>query len=465
MEFIEIISKRVPCSRTDVLVVGGGPAGFGAGVAAARNGAKTVILEKYAFLGGMMTSGYVMLLPFWLLRPYQKERLPLINGIPTEWVNELDKVGGTVDPEVSKKFYDLGQPLLPETPSWMHQDMEITKIVMQKMALKAGCSLKLHTQMVDVIMDNNRVVGVLAGTKRGLQAFMAETVIDATGDADVAALAGAPFDQHFGEGILPVTLVFYMGNVVDIDKTRKYLEKDPGLVQSIRKAGLTFGSKLTQMEYVPTAIILSWVDLPKELQSQTKYKQVERKGEVLVWALHIHGKDVTNPDDLTNAELEARENIDVLANFLKNNVPGFENSYICSVAPQIGTRESRRITGYYRLTSEDVNQGKRFEDGVLRCLKGGWRLEDWEKQKSFDIPFRCLAPVGIEGLLVAGRPISIDHPTATFLSPRDVITCMGLGEAVGTAAAIAFEKGILCNKIDIKLLRDQLVKQGVNLGE
>ena len=463
MEFIEIKSKHVPCFRTDVVVVGGGPAGFGACVAAARNGAKTIILEKYGFLGGMMTAGYVILLPLWLLTPYGDEKSPLVDGIPNEWVKAMDKVGGTVDPVVTKKYYYSGQFLLPATPPWIHQDMEITKIVMQRMALKAGCHMKLHSQVVDVIMDNNRVIGVLISTKQGLQAYMAETVIDATGDGDIAAFARAPYDQYFGEGILPMTLVFYMGNVSNTDKTKEFLQKDPGLLQTMRKANLSWGEKQTLSD-VPNAVSISWVELPPALQKEARYKQVERKGEVLVWALHIHGRDVTNPDDLTNTELDTRENIDIYADFLKENVPGFENAYISSVSPQIGTRESRRITGYYRLSADDVNRGSSFDDGVLRCIKGAWKLEDVEKQKPFDIPFRCLVPVGVEGLLVAGRHISIDHPTATFLSPRDVITCMGLGEAAGTAAAIAHEKGILCGEVDVKALRERLVKQGVNLA-
>jgi len=119
---------------------------------------------------------------------------------------------------------------------------------------------------------------------------------------------------------------------------------------------------------------------------------------------------------------------------------------------------------YYRLSAEDINEGKRFKDGIVRSLKGAFKLEDVKKQKSFDIPYRCLLPIGVEGIIVAGRAISIDHASATFLSPRDIITCIGVGEAAGTAAAIASKENLLPSQIDVGQLRKQLQKQGANLG-
>lgn len=458
MQYIELKSKRVSVEKVDVVVAGGGPGGIGAGVAAARNGANTIICEEYGFLGGMMTVGYVLLLPLWLLTPYGNEDRSLVEGIAKDFVERLEKMGGTIDPNLVLKYYNQGTPIFPDTPPWTQQDMEITKILSQRMILEANGQLKLHNKVVDVIMEDNNVKGVVIGTKQGLKAILANTIIDATGDADIAAMVGAPYDQHFGEGVLPMTLEFYTGGVNN-EKFKEYLKKDPGLTNALHKANLTFGDRLT-LPQIPNALSFCHVNLPKELKG--KYNQVERKGEVLVWGLHIHGKDVTK--DLSYAEQWCRDNVDVLANFLKEHIPGFENSYISSSSPGMGTRESRRITGHYRLCAEDINEGKRFKDGIVRSLKGAFRLEDVKKQKSFDIPYRCLLPIGTEGIIVAGRAISIDHASATFLSPRDIITCIGVGEAAGTAAAIASKENLLPSQIDVGQLRKQLQKQGANLG-
>lgn len=460
MQYVELKKKRVPFEEADVVVAGGGPGGIGAGIAAGKMGVKTVICEEYGYCGGMMTTGYVLMLPLWLLTPMGDEEKPLVEGVARDFVTRLESMGGIINPDIALKYLNQGEPIFSRTSPWTEIDHEITKIVSQRLLLEAGCEIKYHCKVVDVIMEDDQVQGVVISTKRGLQAILAKVVVDATGDGDISASAGASFDQHFGEGILPMTFQFYMGGI-DTEQVHAYQKKDPGFSEIFRKGNLKFRNDLA-IPTKPSAISLNYTILPKEMQG--KYNQMEHKGMVLVWGLHVHSKDVTNPKDLSESEQWGHENVITLVKFLTENIPGFQNAFLFHSNPGIGTRESRRITGYYRLNSDDINEGRSFSDKICRSLKGAYRIEDIRRQKPFDIPYRCLIPINVENIIVAGRPISIDHTVATFYSPRDIITCMGVGQAAGAAAAIASKSNILPSKINVGQLQEILKGQGANLG-
>lgn len=461
MKYIKTEFNCPITKEVDVLVIGAGPAGFSAALSAARQGAKTAIVERYAFLGGMMTAGQVILLPIWLIAENFLEERALIEGVAKEYVEEMVSYGATIDPNLALKLYDEGKPVVPDCPAWTYFDLELTKIVMQRKLLQAGCDLLIHTKFVDVMKENDRVVGAYVATKDGLEAIKAKVVIDATGDADVASRAGVPFAQDF-EHPLPVTLCFYMGNV-DLDTIHAYLQEDPGYRRKLKEAGIELGEKKALKEF-PTSIANYYNHLPTE-ELKAKYRQMMRESEIQIKGLDKFKVNIANKDDYNRCEIELRDKILNLSQFLIENVPGFEKAHISNVSTQLGTRESRRITGYYQLSINDLNQGSVFDDGICKSLKGAWLLEEMRKQNPFDIPYRALLPREVDGILMAGRCISIDAMSAKPFGPRDIISCMGTGQAAGIAAAMAAEDHISVRDVDTDLLRQKLRANGANINE
>lgn len=458
------IKTEINCAITkevDVLVIGGGPAGFSAALSAARQGAKTAIVERYAFLGGMMTAGQVILLPLWLIAENFLEERALVEGVAKEYIDEMIKHGATIDPNLALKLYDEEKPVVPDCPAWTYFDLELTKIVMQRKLLEAGCDLLIHTKFVDVMKENDKVTGAYVATKDGLEAIKAKVVIDATGDADVASRAGVPFAQDF-ENPLPATLCFYMGNV-DLDRIHAYLKEDPGYRKKLEEAGIELSEKKALKEF-PTSIANYYNHLPTE-ELKVEYRQMMRESEIQVKGLDMFKVNIANKDDYNRCEIELREKILNLSQFLIENIPGFEKAHISNVSTQLGTRESRRITGYSQVSINDLNQGTIFEDGICKSLKGAWLLEEMRKQKPFDIPYRALLPREVDGLLVAGRCISIDAMAAKPFGPRDIITCMGTGEAAGIAAAMAVEGELSVRDVNTDILREKLKESGANISE
>lgn len=351
--------------------------------------------------------------------------------------------------------------MIPDCPSWTSFDLELTKIVMQRKLLEAGCDLLIHTKFVDVMKENDKVIGAYVATKDGLEAIKASVVIDTTGDADVAARAGVPFAQDF-ENPLPATLCFYMGNV-DLEKIHSYLKEDPGYRKKLKDAGIELSEKKALKEF-PTSIANYYNYLPTETL-KAKYRQMMRESEIQIKGLDMFKMNIANKDDYNRCEIELREKILNLSQFLIQNIPGFERAHISNVSTQLGTRESRRITGHYQVSINDLNQGSTFDDGVCKSLKGAWLLEEMRNQKPFDIPYRALLPREVEGLLVAGRCISIDAMSAKPFGPRDIITCMGTGQAAGIAAAMAAEEAISVRDVDAVILRKKLNANGANISQ
>ncbi|MCL4458894.1 MAG: FAD-dependent oxidoreductase [Chloroflexi bacterium] len=470
--------REVPVvQRVDVVVAGGGPAGFAAALAAARNGATVLLVERYGFLGGMSSAGYVILLPLWLLGPFGSEGRSLLGGIAQEIVEVLEEMGGSVKPGEAYTLLKQGRPLLPYQPAWIPHDFEMMKMAMLRMLRRAGVRLRLHSLAVGAVKDGQHVTGVIVESKSGREAILADVTIDATGDGDIAFAAGASCEQTKGGEVLPVTLPFYLGNV-DIDRVQKYLKQDSGLKRVLKEKGRAHFSAYSELAFQLTQVLQgrsidSEAELSLTLSLQLihppaayppRYDQLLRYSELGVWGAHSFGRDITDVQDLTEAEMETRERAMAIADFLRKYVPGFERAYLATTATQIGTRESRRILGDYLLTAADVQQGRRFSDVIARSQKGEWDPAENEKNPAFDIPYRCLLPRGLEGILVAGRCISMDHQAATFLSPRDISTCMATGEAAGTAAASAVQNKVKPRALSIAILRSRLQKQGVNLG-
>lgn len=464
--------------NVDVAIAGGGCAGTMAAIAAARAGLDTLIIERYAFLGGAVTAQYVPLLSIWNLSPWANEEKPLIGGLAQEICDRLDEVGGSIRAEEAYKAQKRG-----DFPSiWFHLDFELTKLVKQDMCEEAGVKFLLHSYVVNSIVEDNTVKGLIVENKSGRQAIMAKIVIDCTGDGDVAARANAEFEMTKGSrivngterGIMAVTLGAKLTNV-EKKKRLEALKENPNLINDLMKHNAPeliekrieyfppYGDKPCLYPYHPEK-------LPEPYQSDPKYYAVTRPSEVSLLT-HSYGRDVTDVKDLTEAELELRKKIFKLSKFYKENVPGYENAYIATTPTQMGLRESRHITGDYTLTEADMLAGAKFDDVILRDRLGEWDIDKDGKLRDsseltppFDIPYRCIVPKKVNGLLVAGRCISIAHEAAYYYTPRDIVTAWGLGEVAGTVASLCVKEKVQPRELDVKQLQTQLKIQGFNLG-
>ena len=416
--------KKTPIKfRADVVVAGGGPAGLGAALAAARNGAKTILVERYGFLGGLATAGLVIILP-----PPPHGGTEGYGGILQEIVGQLFELGAAH--QLKEQENSAGEVIF---------DPEAFKLIVNQMVEKAGIKLLLNSIVVDAVVEGTTVTGIIVENKSGRQVIMGKVVVDATGDGDVSAAAGASYEKSEKRRVLPTTLIYIIGGV-DNDRVRKYQTKDPDLRKAAKKAGFTC--------YV-------W-GLAREEQRGPTFLHMDRiaKGQVVVWGGCVQA-DGTDAEDLTKAEVELRKRARVELDFLKRYVPGFENSYIAATAPYVGVRETRRVVGRYVLNEKDLEKKRVFPDAIE------WYTAPTKPHDMHNIPYRCIVPKRIDGLFVAGRCFSATHGAQNKV--RDIPACMAMGQAAGTAAALSVKRGVKPRQLDVGLLRETLVKQGAVL--
>ena len=411
----------------DVVVCGGGPSGIAAAVAAARNGANTLLVERYGFLGGMATAGLVN--PF---MPYHAGSEQIIRGIFQEIIERLS----------AKNAY--GGPREPQA-----FDCELFKVVADEICLESRVNLLLHVFVSGASVADSRIQCIELTCKPRGKILRAQVYVDATGDADFAYLAGAPCEKgRASDGLTqPMTLNFRMAGV-DLDRmppreeiTRLYLKA--------REEGR--------------------IDCPRD---DVLYMFTTRAGEVHFNTTRVTRADGTNADDLTRAEIESRRQVAQYAAFLTKDVAGFERAHLQMTGTQIGVRETRRIVGEYVLTREDVVGARKFTDCVARGSYpvdihdpdgGGAVLEFLPPGESYDISYGCLVPLKIENLLVAGRPISATHEAHSSL--RVMPIACAIGEAAGTAAALCACGGVSPRALDVRLLQRTLIAQGADPGK
>ncbi len=413
----------------EVIVCGGGPAGLCAAVAAAQEGADTLLIERYGFLGGMATAGLIN--PF---MPYYTGGEQIIEGLFQQIIDRLDAAGG-----------------------WSHRqdewardafDPEIMKLVAQDMVEEAGVELRLHTMVVDASSDDGHVRQALLGSKSGSERAEATIFIDATGDGDLAARAGVPYEQGRPEDGLsqPMTLMFRMTGVDEERMPSR--EEINALYDEAKDAGE--------------------INNPRE---NVLWFYTTRSGEIHFNTTRVVKRDGTSAADLTAAEMEARRQVQQMVNFLTEKVPGFADAYLSTTGTQIGVRESRRILGEYTLTAEDVLGASKFADGIARgCYDidihnpsgTGTVIKSLPAGESYDIPYRCLCPRGFDNLLVAGRPISATHQAHSSL--RVMPIAAAVGEAAGTAAAMCIAQEQSVTAVDVAKLRERLRRRGANIG-
>jgi len=457
-ESILLPAEEIPVTKhVQVLAVGGGPSGLAAAVAAARNGAEAFLIERNGFLGGVGTAG---------LCPTFMGSDPLITrGFAKEIVDRLASSGCLI--EGFNSFYDS----------------EIMKFVCNEIAVEAGVKLLFETVISKTIVEKSVVKGVVVANKSGNQALLADVVIDATGDGDVSARAGAKFQKGSKTGQMQaMSLMFRMGKVdvrrfVDFLMAHKELLYVDEGINAARPFGGRYDNDPSIMDITtqpPLVCVGGFGPLIKEAREKGElyflhdYFWVESlwvEDNVLINANQVTGADGTSADDITKAWVDSRRQVMSLVKFLQTKIPGFEKSYLIDTGQNIGVRETRRIVGGYMLTKEDVLEGRRFPDAVVRNsypldVTGlGTETTIWVKPKApfYEIPYRCLLPEGLENILVAGRCISVTHEALG--STRSQICSMGTGQAAGTAAALAVRQRITPRQVRIEDLQKLLTEQ------
>lgn len=442
----------------DVLVVGGGNAGCAAAIAAARNGARTLLVERYGFLGGTATASMV---GPWMTFHAGDDRI--VGGIAEEIVERLAAKGGS--PGHIRDASDYVATITPFDP-------EIHKALLFEMMEEAGVDLLLHAYFLDALRDEKGAVsGARFATVAGPREERAAITIDATADAYVAASAGVEVQQGDARGrVQPASLMFRLSHV-DLGATARYLREHPDQLRS----SLAIEERTPERLSAVAGLYDLWerargrgdVSVPRELVSffATPYDD-----EVTVNMTRVVDIDPLDPDDLTRAEIEARKQVMELFEFFRRDVPGFGGCRIAATATQIGIRESRRIVGLYTLTRDDVLEARAFDDGIARSAYpidihnpsgSGTTTHRLPSGAAYEIPYRCLVPAKVDGLLVAGRCISTTHEA--LASTRLTPTVMTLGQAAGTAAALAVQSGVQPRAVDPAALRARLVEAGVDL--
>ena len=409
----------------DVIVVGGGPAGFAAAVCAAREGVKTCIIEQCGGIGGVATS-----------------------GLMSHWTGNTQ--GGFYEEILSRSAE------LPELRQTIHPDK--LHGVMLEMLLEAGVDIRLYTFAVAPVMDGNKITGVIIESKSGRQALMGKVVIDASGDGDIAARAGAEYQLgREGDAIMqPMTLMFKVGGV---DYERAIF---PGSFESLMD--------------VPAGEIqsLARANLPAPAGHVLLYKST-LPGVVTCNMTNVINVDGTKAEDLTKAQLTCRKQIPIIIDFLRKYAPGYENCYLHSAAAQIGVRETRHFKGLYTLTEDDIMEAKVFPDWVvtrahfnfdIHNTKGAGLDENgcqhkFSQPKGYTIPYGCFVPEKIDGLLLAGRIISGTHKAHSNF--RVMPICANMGQSVGIAAAIAVKSGVEVRDIPVANIQARLIELGIEI--
>ncbi|MCG3210723.1 MAG: hypothetical protein FOGNACKC_04354 [Anaerolineae bacterium] len=433
---MEIYSKPLPLLwDADVIVVGSGSAGATAAIAAARSGASTVLIERFGFLGG--TSTQVLDTFYGFYTPGQVA-YKVVGGVPDDVVAALKQRRAAFE-----------RPNTFGAGTGITYDPFTLQVVWEELAQQAGVRLLYHSFCTDVLLDGQRIIGVIVDGKRGLMKLTARVVIDATGDADVCCRAGAPFERAGDiDPAQTLTTTFRMVNV-DVERAK------------------AFGKKAMWAKMEEAAASGAY-NLPRK---EGSWHITTQAGVIHTIMTRVADVDGADPVALTQAEIDGRRQALEYARFLRDFVPGYENAALSWLSPSIGVRETRRVYGHYRLTRDDCLSARKFEDAIGAC---GAPIEDhhpgadttWvylPAGMTYDIPYRTLLPQQVDGLLVAGRCFSATHDA--HASCRSMAQTMTMGQAAGVAAALAVQTDTLPADLPVSALQDKLLAMGAKFGE
>jgi hypothetical protein len=428
------VTKEIPIiADYDVVICGGGPSGFIAAIAAARGGARTALIERYGFLGGMATAGLVA-----PISEFNFHGRRVIGGIPREFVEGLQKIGGAIEenPKGNISF-----------------DPEKYKIAAQRMVLESGVSLYLHSYLSGCIKSGESTTHVLIENKNGAEAIGGKYLIDCTGDADLAYRAGVPMQPVNGP-LQPASLCFMLGGV-----DTKALPLAHHRLEGVNSHDAEIRRLLSEMS--------ARTEIP--VFGGPWYCSVVSEGLLLVNMTRAKA-DMTDNRQATRIECLLRENVHRFVELFRENIPAFRDAFLVSTAAQVGVRETRRIKGAHILSGEEYLGAINFSDSVARgchsvdihdSTTNGQRIE--RLNNAGFVPYRSLFAPGFSNLLVAGRAFSADEVASA--SVRVQASCMGLGQAAGAAAALCFSGGAKVSDVDIRKLREILIGYGAVLED
>lgn len=456
------LNCSIPYSYTpEIAVVGGGPAGVCAAIAAARTGAKVLLIESGNCLGGMATIGQVN--PFMTSFDKSGDNM-IIRGLFAEIIDRLVARGAAIQPRDVPPGQSFTSYITVGHNHTAPFDAEVLKVVLDEMCEEAGVQVLFHSSFISPIMEGNAVRGLVIATKAGLRAVSAQMVIDCTGDADVAFRSGVPCemgDEASGR-IQPATMFFRIGNV-DLAKVDADIEANRN--NFYRKNGVNYRSFHWRVSEAREN-----GDWDLQRVSIGMFRGV-REDEWNINTSRIMGVDGTDPDSVTQAEITGRKQVQEIFRFLKKYVPGCENAILESTPAHVGIRETRHIKGEYVLNTDDVLQGNVPDDSILLAANSidvhgryGPMSNEYvtvENGEYYGVPYRCLVPLNVENLLVAGRCVSATSEAAGAI--RVMPPCMALGQAAGTAAALALKNNVSVRNLDTALLKETLKKQNAYL--
>ena len=446
------------CRDVDVVVVGGGPGGVGAAIAAGRAGARTVLIERYGHLGGMASGGLINILP----NLSDISGRQHIFGLNQEIIMRMETRGaafypkkedwGTTDPEVvgyyarasMQWFYIRKDPNIGRKERVLYTavvDPEILKDELNDMVAEAGVDLLLHSWGTRPIMDGSTVKGVFFESKSGRQAVLAKVVIDSTGDGDIFVGAGAEYDDELDNTIRTAWLAFtfWVANV-DINRLEEFRRSEPK----------------------------KYAERMQELANRgghaNFFNGILKNQEGVLWfhtfQVQPDASDARDVEELTRVDVRGRKRAMLTCEFLKKHVPGCEKSFVMQTAPQLGTQGGRRVIGEYILSPKDMESDEVHKD-TIAVLANNDNGEISARHPWICIPYRCLVPVKVDGLLVACRAFSSTNSVNQYFNI--IPPCIAYGQAAGTAAALAARQGIQPRRVDSRELQARLTTQGVNL--
>ena len=418
-------------AEADVLVAGGGPAGFAAAVCAARAGAVTILIEQSGAVGGVATS-----------------------GLMSHWTGQTR--GGFYEEILDRSLAARRDPE-PRDPSTRHViNPEALKLVLLQMLREAGVQLRLYTFAAGPILEGGVVRGIFTESKSGREAWVARVTIDATGDGDIAAAAGVPFRMGREDDgrMQPMTIMFKVGGVdtaraIFPEGFESYVHVPAGEIQALGRQHLP---------HPAGHVLLYRTTLP---------------GVVTCNMTNVIGVDGTRAEDLTRAEFACREQIPQIVDFLRRFAPGYEQCHLLTAAAMVGVRETRHFSAQYALTEEDIMAARVFPDWIatrahfnfdIHNVKGAGLDEHgvqakFSQPKGYTIPYRCLLPQGVENLLLAGRDIAGTHKAHS--NYRVMPICANIGQGAGIAAALAAKRGIPPRQVPAADIQAVLLAQGV----
>jgi FAD dependent oxidoreductase len=440
---IEEPARRIPLyGEYEVAVLGGGPAGIAAAVAAARAGRRTLLIERYGFLGGMGTAAGVTNF-CGLHANVHGEMHRVVQGIASDLLQRIDRLGGLNPPHLV-----LGKILAQA------YDTAAYKIAADELLLSHNVDILFHALGAGVVMaDDARIHALMLETKAGRRAVLANIFIDCSGDGDLAAWAGAPYEVGDNAGSMLYPSMMFRLNGIDPERAGEAWRTIPALMEQAEAAGThRFPRKGPIVR--PQRSGIEW---------RVNFTQLARSDGTAINGLE--------PDDLTRGEIDGRRQaVDAFA-FLRT-VPGFEKSYIVDLPPQLGIRETRRVVGGYMLSGDDVLGCASFDDSIG---VNGWPMESHvagdvifrfppipESRGFNELPYRMLVPEGVQNLLVAGRCASMTHDGQS--AARVSGGCFVMGEAAGTAAALALSGNSSPRDIAVEKLQQALQRQGAFIG-